>query len=206
MVNYFCLPPILASNSINFMSSKTSEQYDRAIAKCKDIFLKKNQDYGPSWRILRLSSLIDQLYIKAKRIRTIEENKTQKVEDDIESEFLGLVNYCAMAQIQIQKGPLSLSSEPQEPFDAIASAYTQELGKAKELMMAKNHDYGEVWRDMWVSSYTDLILSKLLRIRQIIENDGKTVVSEGISSNLFDIINYSVFALIKFEEQHEAHN
>ncbi|MCB0736189.1 MAG: DUF1599 domain-containing protein [Bacteroidetes bacterium] len=188
------------------MSSKTQEQYSRAIAKCKDIFEKKNADYGMSWRVLRLSSLIDQLYIKAKRIRTIEENKAQKIEDDIESEFLGLVNYCAMAQIQIRKGPKSLSSEGDEPFAEILGLYLQEIEAAKILMLKKNHDYGEVWRDMWISSYTDLILSKLLRIRQIIENEGKTQVSEGISSNLYDIINYSVFALIKFEEKHEQHH
>ena len=186
------------------MSTKTEEQYDRAIAGCRDIFVRKNEDYGPSWRVLRVSSLIDQLYIKAKRIRTIEEKKDQKIEDGFESEFRGLVNYCAMTLIQLEIGARNLASTSEESFESLAKAYEQQLQTAKSLMLNKNHDYGEVWRDMWVSSYTDLIITKLLRIRQIIENDGTTKVSEGIDSNLLDIINYSVFALIKFEEQHET--
>jgi len=186
------------------MSAKTGEQYNRAIAACKEVFVKKNEDYGPSWRILRVSSLIDQLYIKAKRIRTIEEKKTQKIEDDFESEFKGIINYCAMTLIQLEIGPIDLSTNNADDFAVLTRHYDAQLQKARSLMLDKNHDYGEVWRDMWVSSYTDLIITKLLRIRQIIENDGKTVVSEGIDSNLLDIINYSVFALIKFEEKHET--
>lgn len=185
------------------MSAKTEEQYDRAIAACTEVFVRKNEDYGPSWRVLRVSSLIDQLYIKAKRIRTIEEKKTQKIEDDFESEFKGLINYCAMTLIQLEIGPKNLSSTEGNDFEQLRELYAQQLQTARSLMLNKNHDYGEVWRDMWVSSYTDLIITKLLRIRQIIENDGRTQVSEGIDSNLLDIINYSVFALIKFEEKHE---
>jgi len=185
------------------MSAKTEEQYDRAIAGCAEVFVKKNEDYGPSWRVLRVSSLIDQLYIKAKRIRTIEEKKTQKIEDDFESEFRGLINYCAMTLIQLEIGPKDLSSGDTNEFEGLKKLYEKQLQTARALMLNKNHDYGEVWRDMWVSSYTDLIITKLLRIRQIIENEGRTVVSEGIDSNLLDIINYSVFALIKFEEKHE---
>ncbi|MBI1184035.1 DUF1599 domain-containing protein [bacterium] len=188
------------------MSSKTEAQYDRCIAKCREVFINKNEDYGPSWRILRVSSLIDQLYIKAKRIRTIEEKKVNKVGDAIESEFMGLVNYCAMTLIQIETGPVSLNSNNNEDFKWLTELFDKQLLKARTLMLAKNHDYGEVWRDMWVSSYTDLIITKLLRIRQIIENDGKTKVSEGIDSNILDIINYSVFALIKFDEQNENNN
>lgn len=186
------------------MSTKTEAQFDRAIARCRDIFERKNEDYGPSWRVLRVPSLIDQLYIKAKRIRTIEEKKDQKIEDDFESEFMGLVNYCAMTLIQLEIGPKDLASTSDESFESLTQAYVKHLDTARSLMMNKNHDYGEVWRDMWVSSYTDLIITKLLRIRQIIENDGTTKVSEGIDSNLLDIINYSVFALIKFEEEHET--
>lgn len=203
MVNYFCASPFFNFIALLQMSEKTKEQYARALAACKDIFLKKNSDYGASWRILRVSSLIDQLYIKAKRVRTIEEKKEQKIQDDTQSEFLGMVNYSIMALIQLDKGPLDLSKEGEDEFEAIVEAYDREGKKACDLMLAKNHDYGEVWREMWLSSYTDLILSKLLRIRQIIENDGKTEVSEGIASNLQDIINYSIFALIKFEE-HEV--
>ncbi len=188
------------------MSSKTEQQYDKAIASCRQVFVSKNKDYGPSWRVLRVSSLIDQLYIKAKRIRTIEEKKTQMVDDDFESEFRGLINYCAMTLIQLEIRPIDLNSNNTDNFEVLTALYEKQLQTARALMLNKNHDYGEVWRDMWVSSYTDLIITKLLRIRQIIENDGKTSVSEGIDSNLLDIINYSVFALIKFDEQHEAAN
>lgn len=203
LVNYFCPPSSIVSNQQK-MSTKTEQQYDRAIAGCRDIFKRKNEDYGPSWRVLRVSSLIDQLYIKAKRIRTIEEKKDQKIEDGFESEFQGLVNYCAMTLIQLEIGPKDLASSGEESFEMLTSAYEKQLQTARSLMLNKNHDYGEVWRDMWISSYTDLSITKLLRIRQIIENDGNTQVSEGIDANLHDIINYSVFALIKFQEQHET--
>lgn len=187
-----------------FMSSKTTIQFDAVIARCKDIFIKKNHDYGASWRILRVSSLIDQLYIKAKRIRTIEDKQSQKIADDVASEFVGLINYCIMALIQIKKKPIQLQSETEETFDALIELYDLQVKNAKELMLNKNHDYGEVWREMYLSSFTDLILTKLLRIRQIIENEGKTLISEGIDANLFDIINYAVFALIKIDEQNES--
>jgi len=173
---------------------QTLQQYDEIIARCKAIFTKKNQDYGTAWRILRPSSLTDQLYIKAKRIRSIEEKQTQKVEDSIESEFIGLINYSVMALIQ-----LSLPENAALEMDAVATEklYNEQIQQTKDLMIAKNHDYGEVWREMRVSSMTDLILMKLLRIKQIEDNDGKTLISEGLEANYRDIINYAIFALIK---------
>ncbi len=179
------------------MPQKTSLQYDQAISLCKDIYLKKMQDYGSAWRILRTSSLTDQIYIKAQRIRSIEEKKSHKVDEGVESEFIGIVNYAAIALIQLElgeKGPMELKSD-----DAILR-FEQQLAKAKALMLNKNHDYGEAWRDMRVSSMTDLILMKLLRIKQIEDNSGSTLISEGVDANYFDIINYAVFALIKLGE------
>lgn len=173
---------------------QTLQQYDAIITKCKTIFTKKNQDYGTAWRILRPSSLTDQLYIKAKRIRSIEEKQAQQIEDSIESEFIGLVNYSVMALIQLdlpQDAPLELDQKSTEKL------YDESIHQTRELMIAKNHDYGEVWREMRVSSMTDLILMKLLRIKQIEDNDGKTLISEGLAANYQDIINYAIFALIK---------
>ena len=180
------------------MPQQTSLQYDKAISLCKDIYLKKMQDYGSAWRILRPSSLTDQIFIKAQRIRSIEDKKSHKVDEGVESEFIGIVNYAAIALIQLElgeKGPMELKSE-----EAL-KRFEQQLNKAKVLMMDKNHDYGEAWRDMRVSSMTDLILMKLLRIKQIEDNKGATLISEGVDANYYDIINYAVFALIKIEEE-----
>jgi hypothetical protein len=176
----------------------TSAQYDQAIQKCVDLFKKKTHDYGTAWRILRPSSLTDQIFIKAQRIRTIEEKGESKVGEGIEDEFVGIINYSLMALIQLElpsDAPLELQAE-----NAIA-LYTEQAQITKELMLNKNHDYGEAWRDMRVSSFTDLILMKILRIKQIEDNSGKTLVSEGIDSGFRDMINYAVFALIQISEQ-----
>lgn len=178
--------------------SNTAEQYDECISKAKDIFVKKTQDYGTAWRILRPSSLTDQIFIKASRIRSIEEKGSSKIDEPVEDEYLGIINYCVMALIQLE-----LSSD--EGLDLEVSKatelYQHWITTAKNLMMAKNHDYGEAWRDMRVSSMTDLILMKLLRIKQIEENDGQTIISEGLDANYLDIINYAIFALIKLSEE-----
>jgi hypothetical protein len=174
--------------------NQTSQQYDQAIALCRDLFSKKTTDYGTAWRILRTKSLTDQIFIKAQRIRTLEEKGISKVGEGIEDEFIGILNYSVMALIQMEldkDAPLEL-----EPSQAI-KLYDEQVAITKKLMMDKNHDYGEAWRDMRVSSFTDLILMKLLRIKQIEDNQGKTIVSEGIDSGYRDMINYSVFALIK---------
>lgn len=176
---------------------KTITQYDQAIAKCRDVFSKKTKDYGTAWRVLRPSSLTDQLYIKAKRIRTIEETKEQKVDEGVESEFIALVNYAVMGLIQ-----LKLKSDKLELNEAEAlMLFDKEVTQIKELMLNKNHDYGEAWRDMRISSFTDMILQKLLRIRSIDNNNGKTLISEGVDAGYSDIVNYAIFALIKLEEQ-----
>lgn len=180
--------------------TKTSAQYDTVVAACRDIFLKKITDYGTSWRILRPKSLTDQIFIKAQRIRTLEETGVSKVGEGIEDEFRGIINYAVIALVQLQltdKDPMNLS--PEKSLDL----YNTILAKVKKLMMDKNHDYGEAWRDMRVSSFTDLILMKLLRVKQIEENDGVTLISEGIDSHYMDMINYSVFALIKLSEDEE---
>lgn len=181
------------------MSSLTSKQYDEAIARCKDIYLKKMKDYGSAWRILRPSSLTDQIYIKAQRIRSIEEKGRQKVMDGVEGEFIGIVNYAVMALIQLglhSDAPLELN-----PEEALKN-YEHHVNVVKSLMMDKNHDYGEAWREMRVSSMTDLILMKLLRIKQIEDNRGNTLISEGVDANYADIINYAIFALIKLKENY----
>lgn len=180
---------------------KTAKQYDDAIAKCREIFELKVKDYGTSWRIMRLPSLTDQIFIKANRIRTIEETKVQKVDEGIEPEFIALVNYCLIALIQIE---LKDSDELELPLTKALELYDKHIGHTKALMMNKNHDYGEAWRDMRIKSYTDLILMKINRIKQIEDNDGETLISEGNDSHYTDIINYAVFALIKFSEGEEA--
>ena len=175
----------------------TLQQYDRNVARCKEVFLKKTKDYGTAWRILRSTSLTDQLFIKASRIRSIEELKEQKVEEAIDSEYIGLVNYCIMALMQLElPEEEGLEMDP----DKVEKLYDQHMKITRELMIAKNHDYGEAWRDMRISSLTDLILMKLLRIKQIEDNEGKTLVSEGLDANFQDIINYALFALIRLEE------
>jgi hypothetical protein len=175
---------------------QTIREYDVASAKCKDIFIKKMKDYGCAWRILRLSSLTDQIFIKAQRIRSIELKGSQKVGEDIRNEFIGIVNYSIIALIQLEKG---IAEHPDMENEEVQHLYEKYYNESKELMKSKNHDYGEAWRDMRVSSLTDLILQKLLRVKQIEDNQGKTLISEGIDANYIDMINYSIFALIKLK-------
>jgi hypothetical protein len=176
----------------------TESEYQEIIQYCQDLFSKKNKDYGTSWRILRLPSITDQIFIKAQRIRTIQEKGVQKVNDDISSEFIGIINYCVMALIQIAASERSL-----EVNDAdLTTLFDNEVNEVKELLFNKNHDYGEAWRDMRISSMTDIILMKLLRIKQIEDNQGLTIVSEGVKAGYQDIINYSVFCLIKSNALH----
>jgi len=172
---------------------QTSEQYDAVIESCRDLFKKKMKDYGSAWRILRLPSLTDQIFIKAQRIRSLQQNKVRKVDEDEQSEFTGIINYSIMALIQIDKG---VAEQPDLPEAEALQLYDAKVVETKALMEDKNHDYGEVWREMRVSSLTDLILQKLLRVKQIEDHEGKTLVSEGIAANYQDIINYSVFAMI----------
>ena len=177
--------------------NKTSTQYDAVIGKCRTIFLNKNADYGTSWRIMRISSIIDQIYIKANRIRTIEDNGTMMVNEGIEPEFMGIINYCIMGLIQLE---LVESTEMDLNINVIEKLYDKYVFQTKTLMEEKNHDYGEVWRDMLVTTFTDMMLMRVQRMKQIIDNKGKTIASEGIDSNLMDMINYSIFALIKLGE------
>lgn len=179
------------------MMSRTSTQYKEVIAACQDLFTKKTRDYGTAWRVLRLPSITDQIYIKAQRIRSIQEKGQQKVEDSVRDEFIGIVNYCIIALIQIK---LNKSLSMELSVDEVVPLYEEAVQETYRLLENKNHDYGEAWRDMRVSSITDIILMKLLRVKQIEENDGKTIVSEGIKANYQDMINYSVFALIKLSE------
>ena len=171
----------------------TAKQYDSIIATCASLFEKKMTDYGSAWRILRLSSLTDQIFIKAQRIRQLQENDTRKVDEGEVSEFIGIINYSIMALIQLEKG---IASQPDMNTAEAVALYKKHSTITKELMEAKNHDYGEAWRDMRVSSLTDLILQKLLRVKQIEDNKGKTLVSEGIDANYQDMINYAIFAMI----------
>jgi hypothetical protein len=175
----------------------TIEQYDEAIKTCEDIFLKKTKDYGTSWRVYRTISVVDQIYIKAKRIRTIQEKGEQKIGDDILSEFRGILNYAVIGLIQLDKQ----KDETEDlPLEVVAELYDQKIAIAKKLMQDKNHDYGEAWREMSQESFADLILAKLLRIKQILLNKGATIISEGIDANYYDIMNYAVFAMILIEE------
>ena len=171
----------------------TSEQYDAVIKSCRDLFEKKMKDYGCAWRILRLPSLTDQIFIKAQRIRSLQQKQMRKVNEDEQAEFTGIINYCIMALIQIDKGVVE---QPDLQEEEALQLFDAKVGETKALMEDKNHDYGEAWREMRVSSLTDLILQKLLRVKQIEDNLGKTLVSEGIAANYQDIINYSVFAMI----------
>lgn len=173
--------------------SNTIQQYDAIIKICRDLYSKKMMDYGAAWRILRLPSLTDQIFIKAQRIRSLQENEIRKVDEDETSEFIGIINYSVMALIQLEKG---VAVQPDLESEEAIQLYDQKVQITKELMQNKNHDYGEAWRDMRVSSLTDLILQKILRIKQIEDNKGKTIVSEGIDANYQDMINYAVFALI----------
>ena len=177
--------------------SNTAAEYNAVIKTCKDLFMKKTRDYGTAWRILRIQSITDQLFIKAQRIRTLEEKKVSKVDEDITSEYIGIVNYCIIAMMQLDAGndtPTELSVE------LVSKLFDEKANETRDLMFAKNHDYGEAWRDMRVSSFTDLILMKLLRIKQIEDNKGKTIISEGIDAGYMDIVNYAIFALIQMSE------
>ena len=178
---------------------KTNQQYDQVISICRDLFENKMTDYGTAWRILRPQSLTDQIYIKAQRIRSIEEKGISKVGEGIRPEFIGIINYCIMGLIQLKLGP----SDEELTGDKTLELYDRYFQEAKKLMMDKNHDYGEAWRNMRISSYTDLILMKIKRTKQIEDNSGKTLVSEGIDANYMDMINYAVFAMIKIEFENE---
>ena len=177
--------------------NRTTQQYDAAVKKCREIFSKKIKDYGSAWRILRISSITDQIFIKAQRIRSIEDKGTQKVAEDISSEYIGIVNYAVIALIQLD---MKDDDRMELPVDECLALYDKYVLQAQSLMDNKNHDYNEAWREMRVSSLTDLILMKLLRVKQIEDNKGATLISEGIDANYLDIINYAIFALIRLEE------
>ncbi|HXS56666.1 MAG TPA: DUF1599 domain-containing protein [Hanamia sp.] len=175
----------------------TDQQYDNVVEKCRGIFSKKTKDYGTSWRVYRTISIADQIYIKARRIRNIQENGVQRIDDDISGEFKGILNYAVIGLIQLK---LNDGGEREElPVDETLNLYDDQIEKAKKLMTDKNHDYGEAWREMSQESFVDLILAKILRIKQIVQNEGKTIASEGIDANFYDILNYAVFALIMAE-------
>ena len=176
----------------------TNQQYDKAVEACKVIFLQKTKDYGTSWRVYRTISVADQIYIKAKRIRTIQETGLQKIGDDIISEFKGILNYGIIGLIQ-----LDITDDELEdlPIETAEQFYNDKIAIAKHLMQDKNHDYGEAWRQMSQESFVDLILAKILRIKQILINKGQTIISEGIDANFFDIINYAAFGLILIDEE-----
>ncbi len=176
-------------------NTSTQAQYYEVVEKCKSLFLKKNKDYGTAWAIMRLPSITDQIYIKAQRIRTIEELKTQTIADSIEGEYIGIINYCVMALMlcrNISETEINANTE---------ACYNKTVLEVFDLMMLKNHDYGEAWRQMRISSFTDLILQKLLRVKQIEDNAGSTIVSEGVDANYQDMMNYAIFALIRMEEK-----
>lgn len=175
------------------MIDKTASEYKQVIDNCKALFEKKTRDYGTAWRILRLPSITDQIFIKAQRIRSIQEKGAQKIDDPITDEFTGIINYCIIALIQIE---LATSQETNMTFEQLEPLYDRAVKETFSLQQDKNHDYGEAWRDMRVSSITDIILMKLLRVKQIEDNDGKTLVSEGVKANYQDMINYAVFAMI----------
>ena len=177
---------------------KTSQQYNEVTEKCRSLYIDKMTDYGSAWRILRLPSLTDQIFIKAQRIRQLQENNVRKVDEDEIPEFIGIINYSVMALIQIEKG---VAEQPDLNVEEATELFDKHISITKQLMEDKNHDYGEAWREMRVSSLTDLILQKLLRVKQIENNRGKTIVSEGIDANYQDMINYAVFALILMSEE-----
>jgi hypothetical protein len=181
------------------MVEKTAIEYREVIASCKTLFEKKTRDYGTAWRILRLPSITDQIFIKAQRIRSIQEKGSQKVDDPIVDEFIGIINYCIIALMQMK---LSGSGSLDIKFEELEPLYDEAVRETFELLQNKNHDYGEAWREMRITSITDIILMKLLRVKQIEDNSGKTLVSEGVKANYQDMINYSVFTLIKLKEAH----
>ncbi|WP_353184027.1 DUF1599 domain-containing protein [Parapedobacter lycopersici] len=172
----------------------TAAQYDRIITRCQHLFIKKTTDYGTAWRIMRLPSITDQLYIKAQRIRTLEEKRVSRVGDSVVDEYIGIVNYCVIGIMQLELGN---TGEANLSAAEVAKKYEQAIDETKTLMFDKNHDYGEAWREMRISSLTDLILMKIYRVKQIEDNEGHTMVSEGIKANYQDMLNYAVFALIR---------
>lgn len=175
--------------------SKTDSQYKEIIYLCRELFIKKTKDYGTAWRIMRLPTLTDQIFIKAQRIKTIQELKSQKIDDTIRDEFIGIINYCLIALMQEDlTGPLEI------PLNKVIFWYDEESNKIKKLLENKNHDYGEAWRSMRISSMTDIILMKLYRIKQIEDNNGETIISEGVASGYQDIVNYAIFCIIKINE------
>jgi hypothetical protein len=184
--------------NITALIHQTASQYDKVIERCRTIFLSKSKDYGTSWRVMRITSIADQIFIKAQRIRTIEEIGKQMVDDDIESEFMGIINYCLIALIQME---LKNDKEIDLDMPRLTILYDKHITETKTLMLQKNHDYGEAWRDMLISTFTDMILMRIHRIKQIELSNGKTIMSEGIDANFRDMINYSVFALIQMDEQ-----
>jgi hypothetical protein len=181
------------------MTFNTNQQYDEINGLCRDIFIKKTRDYGTAWRVLRNISVVDQIYIKAQRIRTIQEKGSQKISDDIAAEFIGIINYSIIGLIQLDLK----KDDPEElEVDLVESLYDRYFIEAKTLMQSKNHDYGEAWRNMTEESFVDLILMKLQRMKQILVNKGKTLISEGLDANYFDMINYAVFAMILRNDKH----
>ncbi|MBB2151809.1 DUF1599 domain-containing protein [Pedobacter gandavensis] len=176
------------------MATNTSQEFDSVIAVCKSLFIKKTKDYGTAWRILRPSSITDQIFIKAQRIRTLEEKKVSMVDEGIIPEYIGIINYCVMGMLQLE---FADGDSYDLPLEQVERLYDEKVKLTKELMFAKNHDYGEAWRDLRISSLTDLILMKILRVKQIEDNAGQTLASEGVDANYQDMLNYSVFALIK---------
>ena len=191
---------IFAPNVAALSENRSLKQYDTVIGRCRNLFINKTRDYGTAWRILRLPSLTDQIFIKGRRIRSIQQKGTQRIDDGIDQEFVAIINYGLMAMVQLQlgeDGPTELTMDEVQPL------YDQAVAETRDLFDAKNHDYGEVWRDMRVSSMTDLILMKVLRIKQIEDNSGRTLVSEGVKGNYQDIINYAVFCLILLSENNE---
>ena len=183
------------------MSLQSTEQYRDIIRRCKEIFEKKTKDYGTSWRIMRLPSVTDQIYIKALRIRSVQEKENQYIDDSISDEFVGIVNYCVIALLQVQ---LTNDERVELGVEELNPAYDKIVEKTYNLFQQKNHDYGEAWRNMRVSSITDIILMRILRIKQIEDNEGKTLASEGVAPNYQDMLNYAVFALIKLNEEKQS--
>jgi len=182
------------NNLPELAQTNTAIEFDEVIAVCRSLFLKKTKDYGTAWRILRPSSITDQIFIKAQRIRTLEEKKVSLVGENITSEYIGIVNYCVIAMMQLE---LSEADPNEMPYERVETSFEEKVSETKDLMFAKNHDYGEAWRDMRISSLTDLILMKIFRVKQIEDNEGQTLASEGVKANYQDMLNYSVFALIK---------
>ncbi|MXV17128.1 DUF1599 domain-containing protein [Hufsiella ginkgonis] len=185
------------------MKNNTGEEYSAVVQLCRDLFLKKTKDYGTAWRVLRLSSITDQIFIKAQRIRTLEEKKVSMVGEGIRPEYIGIVNYCLIAMMQYE---LSATEPLDLPYEKVAALFDIKAEETRQLMFAKNHDYGEAWREMRVSSLTDLILMKLLRVKQIEDNMGQTLASEGVIANYQDMMNYSIFALIRLDEDRKTGN